>query len=344
MDQPLTAQAGEDGTVATRLLQGCLPPGWHLLGRARHGNRAPGATPSGCHLLCHADRGVALLDIAPDATPNAEARLRRTLAAAGFARAFPGRLPVWHERLELAQLPRLGTLLGRAFEQLPPLALPRGGAWVAAVEDAIAADPAWAPTASAAAPVGEAPLPEPAIPDPWPKAVPQPRRGLRAGLLAAGLILIFGMGWAVGRLVPAWQEAPAAPRPAGEADAAPAAPVLHAQPDALLPPTSAAIDTHGDPTELPSPRPAHAAEDMPATAPPQSAPLVAVPLPEPASEATPPLPPEPVAAPPPRVVRPRAPAYDRACGEAQFRWQRGETLTAAEMAHIHTGCGPTRLR
>lgn len=331
MDQPLTAQAGEDGTVATRLLQGCLPPGWHLLGRARHGNRAPGATPSGCHLLCHADRGVALLDIAPDATPNAEARLRRTLATAGFARAFPGRLPIWHERLELAQLPRLGTLLGRAFEQLPPLALPRGGAWVAAVEDAIAADPAWAPAAAGATRAGEAPMATPAASDPpgaWAEAGPRPRRGLRAGLLVAGLCLVFGLGWAVGRLMPFRSEVAA--ELSGETTATPGSPVVQAPPE--VPEPSPVAEPA---TLMPTPSPAEAHGD-----PPEPAPT----LPEPAPESSPPPPPEPIAAPPPRTVRRRAPAYDQACSEAQFRWQRGETLTAAEMAHVRNGCAPARLR
>jgi len=163
MDQHLTAAMGEDRTAATRLLAGCLPPGWSLLGRARHGNRAPGDSASGCHLLVHPARGIALLDIAPDATPNAEARLRRALAAGGFPCAFPGTLPVWHERLELAQLPRLGSLLSRAFDAQPPLSLPPGAAWPAAVEAAIAADQAWAPARPGAPLEGSTPAPLPRI-------------------------------------------------------------------------------------------------------------------------------------------------------------------------------------
>ncbi|RYJ01357.1 MAG: hypothetical protein EON47_11050, partial [Acetobacteraceae bacterium] len=63
-----------DGTPG--MLLSALPDGWRLIGRCRFGT------------------GLALVDVAPDATPNAEARLRRALSAANFWQAFPGTLPV----------------------------------------------------------------------------------------------------------------------------------------------------------------------------------------------------------------------------------------------------------
>lgn len=337
MDQHLTTRMSEDGDVAARLLPGCLPPGWCLLGRARHGNRAPGNAPSGCHLLAHAGRGIALLDIAPDATPNAEARLRRVLAAAGFPRAFPGSLPVCHERLELAQLPRLGSLLARAFDSVPPLSLPPGDAWLAAVEAAIAADAAWAPARSDTTPDGMAPTPAPLAPASRSPAEALPRRGRRAGMLAAGLCLIFGLGWAAGRFMPSSGEdsatagalqAEPAPAAAAAPPDSPATALQAAPPGPIAQPLARAV-------AVPSPPEAGAAEPMEAASRAASTLEVAPP---------PPLPPEPIAAPPPRITRARPPAYDRACSEAQFRWQRGDTLTSAEMAYVRNGCAPARLR
>ena len=320
MDQHLTAPIGEDRTAAARLLAACLPPGWSLLGRARHGNRAPGDAASGCHLLVHPARGIALLDIAPDATPNAESRLRRALADSGFNRAFPGTLPVWHERLELAQLPRLECLLTRAFDARPPLSLPPGAAWPAAVEAAIAVDPGWTPARPGTPREISAPAPRP--PASHDEASAAARRGLRAGMLAAGLCLIFGLGWAAGRFM-SFQ---------GEDVSTPGALQSAVTPASAVPPSAAQPEIRA--VTLPSPPEADAREPMDSAN--RAAPMI---------EATPPPPPpEPIAAPAPRIARARPPAYDRACSEAQFRWQRGDTLTSAEMAYVRNGCAPARLR
>jgi len=325
MDQHITAPAAADGLVGTRLLRGCLPPGWMLLGRARQGTGAPVEGPNGCHVLAHPARGVALLDIAPAATPNAEGRLRRALAAAGHARALPARLPVWHGPLGLAQLPRLGLLIDQAFADRAPA----DDAWLPALRETLASDPGW--IAEAAATVLADP---PAPPPPEAGATyrtadrpdadddPLPHRG-RVLLVLAALCLVFGLGLAAGRLAP-WESAappPAAPAALVPEPAPEPAPIAERGPAAI---TAVTPDLPEDPASL---LPALPATD---------------PVPVPAAAAAPP-PPEPIAA-PPRIVRHRPPAYDRACSQAQFRWQRGDTLSAADMAYVHNGCAPTRLR
>jgi len=122
-----------------------LPAGWAVIGRCRFGTGGPGPHATGCYALAHPEVGVALIDVAPDATPNAEARLRRALTAAEFWPDFPGSLPVVHERVEGTALRSLAWVLQRGFAALPALTVPGGTAWIEGVQRAMAADPAWEP-------------------------------------------------------------------------------------------------------------------------------------------------------------------------------------------------------
>src|SRR5690349_13027029 len=109
-----------------------------MIGRCRSGTAGPANYPTGCFALAHPATGVALIDIAPDATPNAEARLRRTLAAAHFADDYPGVLPVWHGRMDLSEWRSLPAIVEDGFAELPPITVAARDEWVAAARSALA--------------------------------------------------------------------------------------------------------------------------------------------------------------------------------------------------------------
>jgi hypothetical protein len=164
------ADAAADPVGAGRLAA-ALPAGWVVLGRARQGSTAPGAFPSGCHVLASPGQGIALLDIAPGATPNAVPRLRRALAMAGFGTAFPGFLPIWHGRLEPDQLHLLPTVLHEGFAAQPSMSLrDEAAAWMAALQEAMDADPGWEAAGRPKRPVNTA---QPVLPT----TTMDPRRG-----------------------------------------------------------------------------------------------------------------------------------------------------------------------
>lgn len=176
-----------------------LPPGWVVLGRCRHGTAEPGPLANGCHAIAHPAVGAALIDIAPDATPNAEARLRRALGTSEFWPDFPGTLPVWHGRIEGADCRDLETLLRTQFAVLPPLTVAGGPAWVRAMREALAADPAWEVPGQGARPA------PPAETEPAPRRRRSlAARGRRGALVLAGVLLTFVVGVLTGfALLPA---------------------------------------------------------------------------------------------------------------------------------------------
>ncbi len=207
-----------------------LPDGWSVIGRCRFGTGGPGPQATGCYALAHPKIGVALIDIVPHATPNAEARLRRALTAVEFWPDFPGTLPVVHNRMDAAALRGLPYVLERWFAALPPLTVPGGSAWIGGVRRAMAVDPAWelpgqpkAPLdASLAAPeIGEVAAP--------PKTVraagrvsAKPRRWGRVATLPLAFAAVFGLGLVSGFLL---LESPApAVQSAGQTAAVAAAP------------------------------------------------------------------------------------------------------------------------
>lgn len=212
-----------------------LPDGWSVIGRCRFGTGVPGPHATGCYALAHPKTGVALIDIVPDATPNAEARLRRALTAVEFWPDFPGTLPVVHNRLDAAALRSLPWVLERWFSALPPLTVPGGSAWIEGVRRAMAVDPAWelpgqpkpmpdTPPATARD-VGDAVAPRPGRASSS-RASARPRRWGRLAILPLSFATVFGLGLVSGFLLlespgSVEQPAPAAEQPQSAAVGAP---------------------------------------------------------------------------------------------------------------------------
>jgi hypothetical protein len=280
-----------------------LPLGWAVIGRCRSGTGGPGPHATGCYALAHPQIGVALIDIAPDATPNAEARLRRALAAVAFPAAFPGALPVVHERVDGTALRSLGWVLERGFAALPALTVPGGTAWIERVRQAMAADSAWelpgqpkaAPDAPNAPAGGAAITAEPTAAPPRSRLAPPPRRWGRAAALPLAFAGTFAVGLVSGFLL-LDSQAPVAP-PAPVIAAAPQPPpaarmTVAAAPEA--PPTAGAAEPvtapAAGPGALPTAPPAEArrqdvGEAAPATAVPAQAAAAPQPVPRPAPPA-----------------------------------------------------------
>ena len=186
-----------------------LPDGWSVIGRCRFGTGVPGPHATGCYALAHPKIGVALIDIVPNATPNAEARLRRALTAVEFWPDFPGTLPVVHNRLDAAALRSLPWVLERWFSALPALTVPGGSAWIEGVRRAMAADSAWElpgqPKAMPDAPpaatrdVGEVGAPRPGRAS---RRASAPRRSWgRLAALPLAFTTVFGLGLVAGFLL-----------------------------------------------------------------------------------------------------------------------------------------------
>jgi hypothetical protein len=283
-----------------------LPPGWAVIGRCRFGTGVPGPDATGCYALAHPDVGVALMDIAPDATPNAEARLRRALTAVDFWPDYPGTLPVVHDRVDGTALRSLPWVLERGFAAQPGLTISGGTAWIEGVQRAMAADPAWElpgqPKAQAddpPAPVDEAEGGDEALPPP-PRSRPvRPRRWGRLAALSLAFAATFAVGLVAG-FVLLDTPAPVAPQPVVATVATPAQPA-----PAPTAPSSAAV-----PADT-APRPAETAASVVTTpaattpsaagtpAPAPGATVVAAPVPGPAAApASPAATPAPVSQPP----------------------------------------------
>ncbi|MDI3307481.1 MAG: hypothetical protein QJR07_10280 [Acetobacteraceae bacterium] len=373
------ASEAAQGVGVERLLLAALPEGWSVVGQCRFGTALPGPTATGCHALAHPAVGIALIDIAPDATPNAESRLRRALNAADFWSDFPGYLPVWHGRLEGPAIRGLAEIVQDRFSALPPLTVPGGQGWISAVRRALAQDAAWVVPGQTSSPA--TPSPFPPVPE---EADEEPRRGRMRALLLLGFLGTFGLGMATGLLLLPKPEpaplsaAPITPERAVLADPAPAAvtgSVAEQSAAADAAPASPADTAAAEPTSPPPAEPA--VEPEPEQEPAKPMATVAAPaLPEPAPDtpaeaevratmpedeeapapteeaSEPELPPAPPPEPPvpaPRrvtgaAIRPArsASSIDRACIQTLFRFQQGETLSAAEQVHLREGCATRR--
>lgn len=133
-----TARLGQPAPDSSAALEG-LGRGWLILRNCRLGCARGRSLPSA---LIHPAKGVVLLDILPSESPGAVEAFRARLAAARFQAIFPGHLPVAHLRLGPHQLHELRGRLESAFAGQPPLSLPGGDAWVAAVTRALTTEPA----------------------------------------------------------------------------------------------------------------------------------------------------------------------------------------------------------
>jgi hypothetical protein len=328
-------------------LLGALPEGWAMLGRCRTGTAGPVDYPTGCWALAHPTTGVALIDVAPDATPNAEARLRRALGAANFWPAFPGYLPVWHGRIELAAWRSLPGIMAEGFAELPPLTVPGKGAWIAAAKAALAEDGAWdVPGATARGPraMPLAPLIDDEDED-VPAVARRPRRG-RMGLML-GFAATFVVGLASGVILLS-DEAPTPAAPPPITLAALPIPPAPAVSEAAAPPAAPVAVRQAEPVQPVAAAPVAVAQPAPESAPP--APVAAAAAPsfggddtgEPLEVVSASLPLPPVAPKAP-VHKAKAPdRIDRACTQAAFRFQQGLPLSAAEQAHVRNGCATRR--
>ena len=329
-----------------------LPPEWALIGRCRSGSGVDG----GCFVLAHAEIGVALVDLLPNQTRDAEAQLRRLLNAVDFSASCRGYLPVIHCAVGEDEIGQLRQVIEDCFAYDSVLTIADRGRWVGVLRRTLQAGVTWeslgwqAPkqrTGRAATMLA------------WPTA-----RLRRTGLAVLGVASVFGLGFTSGLL---W---PAAPDPvqlqhsqefgvvASTTGFAPVAPTADSHrrfaglsgpvaifddaassaPDGIAPAPMPTLPAGTAPTEpkvvaagagLSAGSAVQADTDGPdvgdaglAQAPSE---VRNVALSQPArTRARPPLP------------------IDRRCSEAVFRYQQGALLTSQEMAHVRQGCASWR--
>ncbi len=328
---PMASRAGPE----QRLLA-ALPPGWRAVGRCRLGLGGPAGVGMGCMALAHPTVGLALIDLVPNATPNAEARLRRALETAGFPERCPGTLPVWHGRVDPMMLRTLPNVLAEGFDALPPLGLGGPEGWIGAVQAALARDPAWDVPGRPRVPPPASAVPDEAEED----EAPAPRRRWTRWA-GRGAVLACCLAAGVALLPAAPTPTPSNPPPVAVAPSPEPAPVLAALPPPALAPVPEPPVAQSLPpierVELPVLRSVE----------PPSAPVAEAPAPPPpaAVEEEPALATPPPAPPPPPPLRQAAapkPRIDPNCSRALFRFQQGERLTAAEEAFVRTGCATRR--
>lgn len=331
-----------------------LPAGWEMLGRCRIGAAGPANYPTGCFALAHPTTGIALVDVAPDATPNAESRLRRALGAMNFWSAFPGYLPVWHGRIELSAWRALPGIMAEGFSELPSLTVPGRTAWIAAARAALAEETAW--DVPGAVPRRDRSILPADLPmDLEMSAERLPRRSGRGMTVALGFAATFAFGLASGIVLLSDGRQPALAPDAG------AVPAMASMPGASAPPAAQDRLTTTATAALPEPAPAAPQQVepsplplLPAVAGPEAAPPAAerpsaeLAGPEPsgpaeATETDLPLPPAAPKAPAQRVAsKPPAERIDRDCRQALYRYQQGMALTATETAYLRDGCATRR--
>ncbi len=297
-----------------------LPPEWVLIGRCRAGE-ARGVAGGGCFVLAHAEIGVALVDLLPMRTPQAEAQLRRLLNAVDFSAQCRGYLPIIQCEITPEEFGGLRARIEEAFAYDSVLTIADRGRWVGVLRRTLQAGVTWEAL--------DGPLPEPA-----PSRVrlaPPVARVVRAGLFGCGVLGVFGLGFITALLLPA---APVAAVPGGTPGfgvvASLASPPADQAPVALQPVAEPPL-----PIEDP---PLVAALPAAVTAAPEPR---AVELAEPATPSPPEAHPLSVAASTRRTTRVPLP-IDRRCSEAVFRFQQGASLTAQEMAHVRQGCASLR--
>lgn len=121
--------ATRSATGRGKLLAG-LHRGWVLLPPGPLG--VPSETSVVIDLiLLRAQRGIVLLELPPNWTPDATQHLRRRLAQARVSATFPGHLPVLHAPLHRSALAGLPPVPAADFAAEPPRALAGGDALLA---------------------------------------------------------------------------------------------------------------------------------------------------------------------------------------------------------------------
>lgn len=127
-----------------------MGPGWVALRGVRlagWSGDAPYKSVQIRYVLLHPAVGVALVDAAPDRTPDAVKRLQRVLDAARFWAIFAGHLPIVQLSLGAVELPRLAQLIDAAFAAEQGIALPGGHAWTGLARRVLGGVVVSAPTA-----------------------------------------------------------------------------------------------------------------------------------------------------------------------------------------------------
>ncbi len=291
-----------------------LPPDWVLIGRCRAGEGG-GTGGGGCFVLAHAEIGVALVDLLPMRTPQAEAQLRRLLNAVDFSALCRGYIPIVHCEIEPEHLGQLRERIEEAFAYDSVLTIADRGRWVGVLRRMLQAGVTWEAL--------EGPLSGPAAerpahgPRPW--MVRPVLRLARAGLMGCGLLAVFGLGFATALLLPA---EPASPPPVASGfGVAAVAASLPPQAPPELPAIPVTVPTPVEEVSLPAPASLLGPQQAEAAEAPPTAEIRNLAM----------------ATPPKRSTRLPLP-IDRRCSEAVFRFQQGASLTAQEMAHVRQGC------
>jgi hypothetical protein len=314
---------------------------WTLVGRCRSNAEELGDA-GGCFVLAHPDIGVALIDLEPGETSDAEARLRRMLNAADFSSSCRGFLPIVHCRIGHEEIHGLQWMLDQAFAVELPLRVSGGEAWISALHSALDSGVTWEALGTG--------RPPPRRSAGGILSLPGGRTAARTSLAALVLVTTFGLGLATGIL---WMPRPDSavqlpmPGPSSIAGAAPAAagPVLRAVPQA---PPAIQAGTVAEAPAIPAPPVVQPpASDFAAWTPPAAPlpPIAASPAGQAASAplAGAEIPPGPeigIGAPahPARRTARTSFAIDRRCSDAVFRYQQGASLSYGEMMHIRDGC------
>lgn len=363
-----------------RLFATALPADWALIGRCRTGTGAVD-DHGGCFVLAHGTVGVALVDLAPCTTPDAELRLRRMLNLVDFPATYRGYLPVVYCRIGAGAIAELGHSLDAAFAYEPRLGIRQRTTWVAALRRVLRASGTWEAFGR--------PLPICSGPDENERSLRPGRSPMPRGLLAAmALLATFGVGVASGLLwTPAADPSRHSAGLAGGLEAVPMAPKSASPIAAPVPtaPVGTSNSLAGPGTQVVptlAPRGVPSGEMPPEGVPMRGAPLGEVPLAAPPAFDLPALPPsivpssllsasirgsgtpaevdrgagstgvmpqpqpvtsEAVGAGMPLPRRAREPLLiDRRCSDAVFRYQQGGSLSSDEMVYVRRGCASWR--
>ncbi len=350
-----------------RLFATALPADWALIGRCRTGTGAADDL-GGCFVLAHAAVGVALVDLAPCTTPDAELRLRRLLNLVDFPAGNRGYLPIVHCRIGADATGGLGRHLDAAFAYEPRLSIRQRTTWVAALRRVLRSSGTWEA-------IGR-PLPIFSGQDEdEPSLRPKRRLAPRSLLAVLALLATFGVGVASGLL---WVPPAGPARHSAEAGGGPG--TVPRPPMASPPSSMASPMTVAPPAAAPEPAASPAGDagrlagqgsqaspslvpETPRLLEPPSLPVLAPTLlsasvrggsVSAATEADPGAGltgavPQPVASeaaaaagvPPPRRAREPLP-IDRRCSDAVFRYQQGGSLSQDEMVYVRRGCASWR--
>gem|GEM_PF-1176207 len=129
-------------------------------------------------VLIRQGAGVALVEIEPVWTPDAEVLFRQKLTSAGFWSRWQGRLPIIHRRLRPEDVPNLESLLSEAFLGQEPVSLQGEGSWEHDLQELLTPRP----------------IPAAVLPEPVEMSFEPPARPPRRRLAVAGIAVCAAVG------------------------------------------------------------------------------------------------------------------------------------------------------